>query len=140
MYQPYRLILGGPMSGKTCLAIELALKQSKPVYTDIVDNTSDKSFLPDSFKSIPNGDWTLIQEPAFIIYNSCEYIPEFCTANYQGDKHRLTELFKLKHFGHEIVFIQQHLNLVCPEIKALAEIIKLEPNFNGRRSFKGLTQ
>lgn len=134
------LITGGPMSGKTCKAIEMSLCQEKPVYTNIIDNTSDNSFLPKSFKKIPSDDWTLIQESAFIIYDGCEYIDQFTAKNKNSD-HRLDSLLEYKHFSskhlnHSIVFIFQHEKFAHKNIRMLAEIVRAD-GFS-RRSFSDL--
>lgn len=133
------LITGSPMSGKTCYAIENALIQSKPVYTNIIDNTSNNSFLPKSFKSIPDSDWTLITESAYIIYDACEYIDHF-TNRFKGVDHRLEGLITHKHFGshqlsHDIIFIFQHEKFAHLLIRQLSELIFIETLFSGRRSF-----
>lgn len=118
------LITGMPMSLKTITAIKMALNQSLPVYTNIIDNTSDQSFLPKSFLKIPNDDWTLIRESAFIIYDSCEYIEAF-TARFKKDDLRLNHLLTHRHFGdshlnHHIVFIFQHEKFANLLIRQLA--------------------
>lgn len=136
------LITGKPLSGKTCYAIENALIQSKPVYTNIIDNTSDKSFLPKSFKAIPDSDWTLINESAYIIYDGCEYL-EYFTARFKGSDHRLESLISHKHFGsgqlsHDIIFIFQHEKFAHLLIRQLSEILFMEQYFNSRREFGDL--
>lgn len=120
------LITGSPRSGKTSKAIEmaLALDQSKPVYTNIVDNASDKSYLPKSFKNIPNEDWTVIDEPAFIIYDGCEYISSFC-ANSKSTSLHVRELLMHRHLGHDIVFIFQHKKFAHEVIRSCAQHICL---------------
>lgn len=133
------LITGPPMSGKTCTAIEMSLLQTKPVYTNIIDNTSDKSFLPKSFKVIPDSDWTLINESAYIIYDGCEYLDYF-TARFKAEDHRIQGLITHKHFGskqlsHDIVFIFQHEKFAHEKIRMLAELMHLETLFNSRRNF-----
>lgn len=121
------LITGRPATGKTSKAIEMAmaLDQSKPVYTNIVDNTSDKSYLPKSFKKIPCDDWTLIDEPAFIIYDGCEYMPSFC-ANSKTISHQVNELLLHRHFNHDIVFIFQHEKFAHEVIRSCAQHIYLD--------------
>lgn len=119
------LITGSPMSGKTCYSIENALIQSKPVYTNIIDNTSDQSFLPKSFKAIPDSDWTIINESAYIIYDGCEYLDYF-TARFKGSDHRLEGLITHKHFNqlsHDIIFIFQHEKFAHLLIRQLSEIV-----------------
>lgn len=131
------LITGVPMSGKTCTAIEMALLQSKPVYTNIVDNTNDQSFLPKSFKAILDCDWTLINESAYIIYDGCEYLDYF-TALFKGSDHRLQGLLTHRHLGHDIVFIFQHEKFAHLLIRQLSEITLMEPDYRGRREFGDL--
>ncbi|TNL43664.1 zonular occludens toxin domain-containing protein [Acinetobacter bereziniae] len=131
------LITGGPCSGKTCLAIENALKQSKPVYTNIIDNTSDKSFLPKTFKVIPDSDWTLIDEPAYIIYDSCEHLDYFTAYSKLAD-HRLQSLLTHRHLGHDIVLIFQHEKFAHPLIRQVAEHIYMHESYYSRRSFNDL--
>ena len=133
------LITGSPCSGKTCSAIEMALKQHKPVYTNIIDNTVDSTFLPDSFLAIPQNDWTLIHGSSLIIYDSCEHIPNF-TARFKGIDHRIENLITHKHFGkhqfhHDIIFIFQHEKFAHKNIRMLAELVHIDTLFNGRRKF-----
>ncbi|MHA3062596.1 P-loop NTPase family protein [Acinetobacter sp. ANC 4641] len=131
------------MSLKTITAMKMGLNQALPVYTNIVDNTGDQSFLPKSFLKIPDDDWTLIQESAFIIYDSCEYIPEF-TARFKNDSPRLKDLLLHRHFGknhlnHNIVFIFQHEKFANLLIRQLAnEHINLNTDmlaYNSARLF-----
>lgn len=129
-----KLITGTPLSGKTCSAIEMALLQNKPVYTNIIDNTADSSFLPKSFKSIPDCDWTLINEPAFIIYDACEHIEHF-RMNFTGVDHRIEKLMLHKQFGHDIIFIFLKEEFAHKKIRMLAELMHIDAHFNGRRSF-----
>jgi len=133
------LITGVPISGKTCTAIEMALLQSKPVYTNIIDNTNDQSFLPKSFKAIPDCDWTLITESAFVIYDGCEYIDHF-TERFKGIDHRVKSLISHRHFGknqlnHDLVFIFQHEKFAHKDIRVLSELLHIDKLFNGRRDF-----
>ena len=119
------LITGRPYSFKTCYAIENALIQSKPVYTNIIDNTTDKSFLPKSFKTIPDSDWTLINESAYIIYDACENLDYF-TPRSNGSDHRLQELINHRHFGsnqlsHDIIFIFPDEKFAHLAIRQLSE-------------------
>jgi len=120
------LITGRPYSGKTSKAIEMAiaLDQTKPVYSNIVDNTSDKSYLPKSFKQIPSDDWTLIDGPAFIIYDGCEHLPTFCACSKSITK--VNELLMHRHLGHDIVFIFQQEKFAHEVIRSCAQHIHLD--------------
>ncbi|MFW2097320.1 zonular occludens toxin domain-containing protein, partial [Acinetobacter sp. ULE_I057] len=95
------------------------------------------SFLPNTFKVIPDSDWTLINQSAYIIYDGCEYLYYFTALSKLTD-HRLQALLTHRHLGHDIVFIFQHEKFAHPLIREVSELVYLHDHYYSRRSFSDL--
>ncbi|MFW2098664.1 zonular occludens toxin domain-containing protein, partial [Acinetobacter sp. ULE_I057] len=91
------------------------------------------SFLPNTFKVIPDSDWTLINQSAYIIYDGCEYLDYF-TARFKGIDHRLQSLLTHRHLGHDIIFIFQHEKFAHSLIREVSEKVHLHEHYYSRSS------
>lgn len=117
------LITAVPGSGKTLYAITLideALKDNRPVYTNINGLVKDKFFAPNMIFDAPD-DWRDCPEGSLIIYDEAQQ-PHLYPSNAQRGKvedERLTALETHRHGGYDLIFITQAPTFVHHHIRKL---------------------
>lgn len=117
------LITAVPGSGKTLYAIgviEAALKEGRPVYTNINGLVREKFTNNHLLYEAPN-DWRETPEGSVVIYDEAQQ-PHLYPSNAQRgrvDDERLTAMETHRHSGHDLYFITQAPTFVHHHIRKL---------------------
>lgn len=111
------LITGTPGSGKTLYAVtrlinEINKNPDRPIYSDI------KGLKIEGVHSAPD-DWREAPEGSLIIYDECQYRPEFQKQRGRTKYKQVVDLTTHRHDGKDIWFITQSPNFLHPDLLAV---------------------
>lgn len=117
------LITAVPGSGKTLMCIKLiedALKEGRPVFTNIAGLNKDKFTNHQLLQDAPD-DWRDTPHGSLVIYDECQQ-PHLYPSNAQRGlvtDERLTAMETHRHSGHDLIFITQAPTFVHHHIRKL---------------------
>lgn len=117
------LITAVPGSGKTLMCIKIiedALKEGRPVFTNIAGLVKDKFTNNQLLQDAPD-DWRDTPEGSLVIYDECQQAHLYPSNAQRGvvTDERLTAMEIHRHSGHDLIFITQAPTFVHHHIRKL---------------------